>query len=285
MPLLSRSTPPPPRAEPAPPPLRPLDGPLGPREVLFTRHTSPVLVHARLRGRQWLILTSLAAVLLAPVALCFYLTRHTPDIEVVVAMLVLIAFALEYGPWSIAMSIQSRLRKVLKLGQFADLKLTMLRPLEIVQFLLLPAIRPPLFLLAATMSGLMLLIGIYAPGELHLALPLALMTLNGILTLYLIAWVQAALTLADPSRRWPTWFQIKQYMSGLILQQSLALGLYAPANIFLLFIDDHLRIDINRWHVYPVMVATVVPYLAIKYLLARSWADRIERVILQRVES
>lgn len=254
--------------------LMPLRGPVGWREVFFTRRSSPILEHVRIRRRAQWILGILAACLLIP----FIWIYHDAGDHDYTDILVLQLFAwggTEFGCWCYGFGLGNTAGPERR-RRLADLALTELRPVEIAQLLIgrrVWPLAPPLIVLTIGMSLIHYARFVERP---YTVIPIVLVGVNTWITLYMFEWMQVALYLSAKSAVRAGWRQLMFMIS------------YALYTFWMIMISIGLAILINDqnigWRTMMMFAAMAGLFWWVKYRFAKAWATHLERAIFHRVE-
>ncbi len=262
--------------------LQPLRGPLGWRQVLFTHRDLPVRAAARV---SWRLRGLIAACWL--VLLFVFSYESKIYLGEMMLLLVWVWIGSEFGVIFVVGWLTAPARAMRRQGQLAELTLTMLRPIEIAQFMLARRLRLALEALAAGVLALgffvlqMLILG---PYSLVLLPAVILVGLNAALTLYLWSWMRLAFLLSGRS----VLGRLRAELSFMAMLALVGLWLAMLFLVPVLWIENSSPTpSMSHWKevlFYSILLVVVLPFWLVKYALARAWAARIEQALLHRVE-
>lgn len=262
---------------------QPLRGPLGHREVLFiTRRSSPML--GLLPRGFWDIALPVLGALGIGALLWWVLSRISwHDVEGI-----LWGFALP-GWWLTEAGLGaagarlagSELRRWQRLRRLPEITLTLLRPVTIGQIMLARPLRGVILFLAATYLAFFAALLRHHLAQVGALVLYGLIAVHGLFTLHIGAWAQLAIALG--TRTGLRAFVAMSNLAGVHMLLLFPFVLFVVQGTIFggVFFTDMRDFPFT---VFLVVVSIAsVPLLAVKFLLARAFAARLEQVVFPQL--
>jgi hypothetical protein len=260
------------------PRIQPLQGALGPRELLFTRRSSPMVAMLR-RGIWGHVIALIGALVLGGV---MWFTFRETSVNDAGPMLWFFATFTWVLSEAVTGAIGSRIaasevRRWQRLQRLSEISLTLLRPITIGQLIIARSVRPVIAFIALTYLAFFVCLMRHHAEQATALIPYGFIAANAIVMVYLAAWAQLTVALGTKSN-----IQSFVAMSNLAAVYTLCMAPFVLALILLAMVDitllRHTSDDVPPILIWSVPVLGSL-LIALKLLFARAFAARFEQVV------